>query len=258
MLFNPLSRYTDKMKQQTSSRKQCYQKKLILVASVVISGLTAQIAWAQQANPQQDLQQLRDAAINYLQRLPGLDPDSQINVPPLDPLLKLSQCNNLDFFLPNPNLQRGHFRLGVRCAEPQTWSTFLSVSVMEAKTYFVTRKALIKDHPLKLEDLVPSKSYNLSNTANLITDSQQFIGRHLARSLPEGSTLKTYDLGADPSLMRGQTVKIIISGPGFKITNQGQLLTNAIPGHTARAKTASNQIVNGIARSGGILEVNGH
>ncbi len=257
MLFNPLNRYTDTMKQKTSSRKKRYQK-LILVTSVVLSELMPQIAWSQQANPAQNLQQLRDAAIVYLHRLPALDPDSQINVPPLDPALKLSQCSNLDFFLPNPNIQRGNFRLGVRCAEPQTWSTFLSVSVIEPKTYFVTRRALLKNHRLKLEDLVRSKSYNLNNIANLITDPQQFIDRHLARPLPEGSTLKTYDLGADPSLMRGQTVKIIISNSGFKITNQGQLLANAIPGQTARAKTASNQIVTGIARSGGILEIDLH
>jgi flagella basal body P-ring formation protein FlgA len=66
------------------------------------------------------------------------------------------------------------------------------------------------------------------------------------------------DLHPEPSLTRGQTVKIIGIGSGFQITRTGQLLANANPGQKTQVRTASKQIITGIARSGGIVEVSLH
>ena len=204
---------------------------------------------------QQDLQLLREQAIQYLKQLPGLSADAQIKVSPVDPQLKLASCSAIEFFLPNNSHQRGNLRLGARCSEPQVWSIYLGASILESKTYFVTRKPLPKDYSIQSSDLVASQVYDSNNSPSLITDPEQITGRILTHPIAAGVALRQQDLRSEASLQRGQIVKIVAKGSGFTISNQGQLLANAIAGQSARVMTASKQIITGIARSGGIVEV---
>lgn len=228
----------------------------------LISGLLACLLFCQNAWPQvtpqttqQDLQQLREQAIQYLKQLPGISADSQIKVSPVDPQLKLANCSAIEFFLPNSSHQRGNLRLGARCSEPQPWSIYLGASILEPRTYFVTRKALAKDHSIQATDLVASHVYDANSSAGLITDPEQITGRILTHPIAAGVALRQQDLRSEPSLQRGQTVKIIAKGKGFNVSNQGQLLSNAIAGQSVRVMTASKQIITGIARTGGIVEI---
>ncbi len=50
-------------------------------------------------------------------------------------------------------------------------------------------------------------------------------------------------------------IKLMSSGPGFQVTTEARALNNAAEGQTAQAKTPGGQLVSGIARAGGILEV---
>jgi flagella basal body P-ring formation protein FlgA len=57
-------------------------------------------------------------------------------------------------------------------------------------------------------------------------------------------------------MQQGQTVKIVSSGPGFQITAEARALNNAVEGQVAQARTAGGQVISGVARPGGVLEVN--
>ncbi|MBY0574209.1 MAG: flagella basal body P-ring formation protein FlgA, partial [Undibacterium sp.] len=58
-----------------------------------------------------------------------------------------------------------------------------------------------------------------------------------------------------PVIKDGQTIKINNNGLGFKVSNEATAIGNASEGQLARAKTASGQVIAGIARFGGIIEV---
>jgi flagella basal body P-ring formation protein FlgA len=227
-----------------------YRKITVLLAYLFFSPN----AWPQ-TTPQQDLQQLREQAIQYLKQLPGISADSQIKVSPVDPQLKLSNCTAIEFFLPNSSHQRGNLRVGARCSEPQAWSIYLGASILESKTYFVTRKALAKDHSIQTSDLVANHVFDAQNSSGFITDPEQITGRILTHPLAAGVAVRQQDLRSEPTLQRGQTVRIVAKGAGFTISNQGQLLANATAGQSTRVLTASKQIITGIARTGGIVEV---
>jgi flagella basal body P-ring formation protein FlgA len=53
----------------------------------------------------------------------------------------------------------------------------------------------------------------------------------------------------------GQTVKIAVGGSGFRINAEGKAMNSAALGQNVQVKMASGQIISGIARSGGFVEV---
>jgi flagella basal body P-ring formation protein FlgA len=53
----------------------------------------------------------------------------------------------------------------------------------------------------------------------------------------------------------GQSVKVIAQGQGFAISSEGSAMNNASPGQPVRVKTANGQIIQGIVKDGGTVEI---
>ena len=226
---------------------------------VVLAGLLhSPSAWPETESSYQDLEQLRQQALVFLQHLPGIVSTSRISVGSIDTRLKLTACPKVEFSLPNNSQQRDNIRLSLRCSAPNSWSLFVSASILESKTYFITRTGLDKDHVIQNQDVIATEVFQTHTPPGAISDSQKFLGRSLTHPLFAGVAVRMTDLHPEPSLTRGQTVKIIGIGSGFQITRTGQLLANANPGQKTQVRTASKQIITGIARSGGIVEVSLH
>jgi flagella basal body P-ring formation protein FlgA len=62
-------------------------------------------------------------------------------------------------------------------------------------------------------------------------------------------------LSAPWAVQQGQSVRLLTSGAGFTISNEGKALNNATDGQIVQVRTASGQVVSGVARSGGVVEV---
>ena len=58
------------------------------------------------------------------------------------------------------------------------------------------------------------------------------------------------------SWIQGQSVKLVSQGPGFKVSSDGRAINNALEGQIAQVRSASGQVISGVARAGGIIEVN--
>lgn len=221
-------------------------------------GMVWQLCWPAicWSEPLANLQIIEQQAEQFLRRLPGVNNATQIHVNPIDSSLQLPACDHLVFFLSNPHFNRGSLRLNANCNQPQTWSIFIAATVLDPISYWVSNKALVKNQVLSRHDIAEQKTYHSALGSNLVTGFQQIQGRPLAHDLPAGSSLHLRDFLIDPKLSRGQTVTLLSSKSGFKISNQGKLLSDAIAGERTKVKTSSKQIISGIARSGGIVEIN--
>ncbi len=51
-------------------------------------------------------------------------------------------------------------------------------------------------------------------------------------------------------VQQGQITRIVMNGPGFSVQSEGMALANASKGERVRIKTASGQVVSGIAHDG--------
>jgi len=70
-----------------------------------------------------------------------------------------------------------------------------------------------------------------------------------------GTVLRQEMLKISPVVQQGQTVKLISTGEGFSVSAEGQAMGKANEGQIVQVKVASGQIVSGIARNGGQIEV---
>ena len=52
-----------------------------------------------------------------------------------------------------------------------------------------------------------------------------------------------------------QAVQLVSIGPGFRVSSEARAIGNANEGQIAQARTPSGQVVSGIAKMGGVLEV---
>jgi flagella basal body P-ring formation protein FlgA len=236
--------------------KARFLKTLLCLPLIVL--LPTQFVWAQTDTQMQSHEELRGRAIQFLTTLPGVTHDTKIKVNLPDPQLSLAACDSLEFFLPTGSSQRGDIRLGARCTTPQAWSLYLGASILQPVTHYITLRAMEKGQPVNPNDLIATPVYEHHPPAGLISDLQQLTDRTLIRALPAGASLRSNDLRTEPTLIRGQTVKIIATGKGFGITYEGKSLANAMAGETVQVRTPSKQIISGIARAGGIVEVSGN
>ncbi len=220
--------------------------------------LTSQFVWAQTDPQLLSHEELRGRAMQFLTTLPGVTHESKIKVNLPDPKLSLVNCDSLEFFLPAGSSQHGNMRLGVSCKAPQAWSLYLVASILQPAMHYITLRAMEKGQSVNPNDVMATPVYEHHPPNGLINDLQELAGRTLIRPLPAGVSLRSNDLHTEPTLTRGQTVKIIATGKGFGITYQGKSLANAMAGETVQVRTQSNHIISGIARTGGIVEVSGN
>jgi flagella basal body P-ring formation protein FlgA len=54
---------------------------------------------------------------------------------------------------------------------------------------------------------------------------------------------------------QGQSVRLLSSGDGFIVSNEGKALNNAVNGQIVQVRTHSGQVVSGVARNGAVVEV---
>jgi len=90
---------------------------------------------------------------------------------------------------------------------------------------------------------------------NVVTDPAQAIGKTVRNGIAVGQPLRSDLLTAPWLVQQGQSVKLLSSGVGFTVSNEGKALNNATEGQIAQVRTASGQVVSGVARSPGVVEV---
>ena len=74
-------------------------------------------------------------------------------------------------------------------------------------------------------------------------------------SLMAGAVLRQDMLKTPMAIQRGQTVLVTSNGKGFSVSAEGKAMGSAGEGQIVQVKVASGELVSGVARPGGQVEV---
>jgi flagella basal body P-ring formation protein FlgA len=220
-------------------------------ALALAAALTPPTALAQQAPAP-----VEAAARALLEReTAGLPGDIELEVGTLDPTNRLPACAELEAFLPSGVQPRGRINVGVRCNSPVVWTVYLPAQVQVITNYVVTREALRRGQIIGPGDVALERGDIAALPDSVLTDRARAIGVHAAQSVAAGQPLRADMLRLPPAVERGQTVRVVGAGTGFSVSGEGRALNRAGDGETVRVRLANGQIVSGIARAGGIVEM---
>jgi len=178
-----------------------------------------------------------------------------INVGNIDPSLKLTNCADLQVFMPNGSRAWGNTSVAVRCTTPSPWTIYVQATVNVAAKYLVAATPLAQGQVITSKDFMLESGDLTQLPAGVFTEPSQVVGRLLSVSIVAGSVLRQELLKLAPSVLQGQTVMLTRIGKGFKVSAEGQSMSNATVGQLVKVKIASGQVLTGIARNDGLIEV---
>ena len=209
-----------------------------------------------QAGVRQDPAELMKTAEAFLlaqaANLPGT-PSVKINLP--DSRLQLAHCDAPQAYLPNGAKALGKTSVGVRCNAPVVWNVYLPATVSVATSYVATAAPLAQGQRLGVADIVIRQGDLASLPAGVLTDASQVQGRTLQMPVAAGMPVSRSMLKSQPVVRQGQPVRLVAQGAGFSVTGEANALTSGAEGEMVQARTASGQVIGGIAQGDGTLAV---
>lgn len=225
---------------------------LAILATLAFAGS----AFAQEAAARQDHAVLRETIERFLHTqatsLPG---KISIAVGAIDPRLNLPSCVTPEAFFPQGSRAWGRTTVGVRCAAPARWIIYVAATVRVQGDYFAAATPLAQGQQIGPNDVVRMQGELTTLPPGVITDASQAVGRSLSLSVPAGAPLRLDALRGKQAVAQGQVVRLVSAGAGFRVSAEARALNNANDGQIAQARTASGQVISGIAKAGGIVEV---
>ena len=230
-----------------------------LACLLLAGGLIGFTAHAQQAmkqdGPRQDIVALKSLAEAFLlQQASNLPGSARVKLKEPDPRLNLPACAAPEAWMPQGSKALGKTSVGVRCAQP-TWSVLLPATVSVTTNYVASATPLAQGQKLGTNDLVLHEGDLASLPAGVLTDLTQAQGRTLQMPLAAGMPVSRAQLKSQPVVQPGQPVRLVASGNGFSVSGEGRALTSGAEGDLVQARTASGQVVAGVAQADGVLSV---
>jgi flagellar basal body P-ring formation protein FlgA len=185
----------------------------------------------------------------------GLPGQVSITIGNIDSRLNLKACIFPEPFLPQGSRAWGKTTVGIRCTAPVSWTIYLQATVKVISNYIAIATSLSQGKIIAPHDIVKLKG-DLSSLPNgIITEESQAVGRTLAISLTSGTPLRFDALRNQFVIQQSQLVRLISTGSGFSVSTEARALANANEGQIIPVKTTSGQLITGVAKAGGVVEV---
>ena len=208
------------------------------------------------ASARDDNAQIRSAIETYLKsQTAGMPGQASFIVNPVENSASRAPCPNLEVSLAPGARNIGRTTVLVRCRSEANWAIYVPVQIRLITEYLVTSRPLNQGQLIGESDLARN-SGDLGDLPNgVLLDPAQAVGRVAAMSIPAGRPLQIELLRQPPVIQAGQSVKVISRGPSFEVSNEGRALTAAAEGKVVQVRLNSGQVVSGLARQGGIVEI---
>lgn len=204
----------------------------------------------------QDTTAIQRAVENFVRReTAGLPGQVKFDVGAIEPRLNLAPCPALETFVPPGARLWGGGSVGVRCLGANPWTIYVPVAVHVQAQYVVAARPLVQGQVVAVEDLVMRDGDLAQLPAGIVTDRGFATGKTIAVSIASGQPLRQDMLRAPLVIQQGQTVKLASRGHGFRVTSEGRAINNAADGQIAQVRTATGQVVSGVARGGAVVEI---
>jgi flagella basal body P-ring formation protein FlgA len=217
--------------------------------------LVSQAASAQ-APARQDAAALQRHVHDFLKiQSAGLPGQISITVGAIDARLNLEACPSPQVFLAPGSRAWGKTTVGVRCTAPATWTMYVQANVSVMASYIASAIALAQGQAIEQSQLIVLQGDLTTLPAGVATDMAQVIGRTSHVSLPAGIPLRLDTLRSKQVVLQGQMVRLVSSGAGFSVSAEARAIGSASEGQIVQARTQAGQIISGVARAGGLIEV---
>lgn len=212
--------------------------------------------WITAAAEWQSLPAIQSAVEAFvLEKTAQLPGEHTVTVSRLDSRLKLAKCDRIEPYLPTGNRLWGNSSIGVRCLAPSPWSLYVPAHIKVASQVLVAVRPIASGKPVAPEDVQLQMRDITPFAGSALTALDQVAGKNVLAPVAAGSILRAEMLRAAQVIRQGQQVKLVAQGAGFRVTSEGQAMGNATPGQVVAVKTRSGQIIKGIARGEGVVEV---
>lgn len=182
-------------------------------------------------------------------------PGASFTLGGVDSRLRLPRCARAEAFMPTGSKLWGNTTVGVRCETPSAWTVYIPVTVKVMAAAVVSARPLSQGQVLSATDLTLQNQDMAQQPPGVLTDLADAVGKTLTSPVAAGYPLRADMLRAAAAIFQGQNVKLTAKGPGFTVYSQGKAMGNAAEGQPVQVRTPSGQVVKGIARSGGVVEI---
>jgi flagella basal body P-ring formation protein FlgA len=237
----------------------------VLTGLVILSLISSANSFAESATPvtavaspmtKQNLASIKTKITEFLEtQTIGYPGKVSVHAGAIDPNLKLAQCPDMQVFMPTGSRAWGKTSVGVRCNAPNAWTIYVQATVNVVAQYLVAASPLAQGQTVTEQDMMFESGDLTQLPAGVFTEQSQAIGRTVNISMNAGAVLRQELLKVAPVVQLGQTVMVTSKGNGFSVSAEGLSMAKANEGQVVQVKVASGQIVTGIARSGGQVEV---
>ena len=225
--------------------------------AVALGWVIASAAQAQAGSPSLDealSAQVRDMILEKVALPAPVRVDVELGR--LNPRLRLAPCQRVEPFLPMGMRLWGSARIGLRCAlGPTPWTVYLPVTVNVHGPGLVAKAPMPAGHVLTPTDLREAEVILSASRSAAVVDAQAVVGRVLAQPLAVGQDLRENTMKSRQWFSAGDTVQVRAVGGGFAISGSGQAISAGVEGQTARIRTESGKIINGMPVGTRMVEI---
>jgi flagella basal body P-ring formation protein FlgA len=218
--------------------------------AVLLCLIASSVAGRQEIGP------IKTAVAEFLKRESrGLPGQVNYSIGAVDQDNNLTPCDALGVSLPKGGRLWGRSSVVVRCQADPGWSIFVPVQVVVTADYLVSARPLKLGQTIADGDLAVRHGDLTELPDGVLTDAKQAIGRNMTRSVAAGHPLRSDSLQLPVAIQQGQGVKVITYGVGFQVSSEGRALNNAAVGRVVQVRLRNGQVVSGVARGEGIVEI---
>ena len=178
-----------------------------------------------------------------------------VNFVKADDRIGSAQCPAALFANSAGNKMWGRTFVRVQCVGSDTPPFFVGVDVKVFAPVLVVKGTVQSGQTVGLND-VEFRTMDLSQLGQgWVSDVNHLNNKTAARQLWPGTLLKHDHLRGQAMVKNGDTVKVMMKGPGFSIGGTAVAMGEAELGEVVKIKTAQGKILHGVARDALLVEV---
>lgn len=182
---------------------------------------------------------------------------AQVQVGALDERLRLPACDQPLQAMTSGNANRGAMSVAVRCDGASAWTLYVPVRVSQRQPVLVLTRPLARGNLITAEAIELQEQDISSLPYGYMTGMEQAIGKILKRSLSQGNVLTPDAIESPRAIRRGQVVTVLGVSGLIEVRASGKALSDAADGERVKVENSnSRRVVEGVARSSGVVEVN--